>query len=325
MNALRIIARKATAVSFAVGMAAISCSRKSDQTKAPQVLQSEPTPKSFLATVTPSPVPQAEAAPQAPEPAKVADKITTPRERVRERFTQLFGDLRKPAVTPAKLLEAWNEFWPHEFDEELPSALKPDIAQGKQLPQELDLNATPGVPLHEQISGGNVTLAQNDRETESFTALYTLCVGACASGGRDLPIFLNARAQQLPPNRGDIAVFQILQETLPMVSQQAPMSADQVTSWVALANAPNPVYRLAALEAFARVSVDREQRLAFYRQYFDDSDPTVLKLLVDKLEALPSSQVPETLAALQSQVKQAGKDEVNEYAGQAIARLRGTQ
>jgi hypothetical protein len=136
---------------------------------------------------------------------------------------------------------------------------------------------------------------------------------------------LNTRAQQLPPTNGDIIVFQILTETLPMVGQQAPMSDDQAAAWMSIANAPNPIYRLVALQAFARVSVDREQRLAFYRQYFNESEPLILRQLIDRLEALSSSQVPNALADLQAEAWRTGKSDIGAYAKQALDRIQSPQ
>lgn len=103
------------------------------------------------------------------------------------------------------------------------------------------------------------------------------------------------------------------------------MSDDQAAASMSIANAPNPIYRLVALQAFARVSVDREQRLAFNRQYFNESEPLILRQLIDRLEALSSSQVPNALADLQAEAWRTGKSDIGAYAKQALDRIQSPQ
>jgi hypothetical protein len=313
--------QKIVAVIVLANLALMSCSKKDESSQPPaQTKQAAPP---LVKTADPTTVPRLEAAIAASE--QIPNDPVWPRDKVRERFSNLFGDLRHPTITTENLRAAWSEYWIPEMDEPLSSATDSDVAQGRRLAQEVDLAATPTKPIHEQIDAGTVTLARNPEEAEAIIALYTLCLGSCSSGGRELPTLLNMRAQQLPPTHGDVIVFQILTETLPMVGQQAPMSDDQSTAWMSVANAPNPIYRLAALQAFARVSVDREQRLAFYRKYFNESEPLILKQLVDCLEALPSPQVSNALADLQAEALRTGKPDIGAYAKQALDRIQSAQ
>jgi hypothetical protein len=313
--------QKIVAVMVLAHFALASCSKKDESSQAP--LQTEQAAPPLVETTTPAADPNLENSSATSE--QMPNEPVLPRDKVRERFSNLFGDLRHPTITTDNLRATWSEYWIPEMDEPLSSATDSDVAQGHRLAQEVDLAATPTNPLHEQINAGTVTMARNPEEAEAIIALYTLCLGSCSSGGRELPTLLNTRAQQLPPTHGDVIVFQILTETLPMVGQQAPMSDDQAAAWMSIANAPNPIYRLVALQAFARVSVDREQRLAFYRQYFNESEPLILKQLIDCLEALPSSQVPNALADLQAEALRTGKSDIGAYAMQALDRIQSPQ
>jgi len=306
-------AGKILSILFVVPLA-LSCSKK-------KTVETESLPKQQSVEKTA----QTPSTPLPVEPDQTPKKTTeptTPREAVRKRFTELFGDLRHPSVTPDKLKAAWSEFWTEEFNYALPSAADTKVASGLELPKELSQLTKAEQPLYVQIESGRISIAPDAQE--SAIAIYTICVGACSSGGRDLPTLLLNRAKTLPPTQGDLVVFEILQETLPMVDQQAPMTANQASGWVALANAPNPIYRLAALQGFARVSVDREQRLAFYGQYKDESDATILKVLIDSVESLPSADAPAMLADVQAMTKKAGQTEVSEYAAKAFSRRQAS-
>ena len=313
--------QKIVAVIVFANFAQPSCSKKDESSQTPPKTEQAAPP--LVETAESSTVPRLETATAASE--QIPKEPVLPRDRVRERFSNLFGDLRHPTITTDNLRAAWNEYWISEMDAPLSSATASDVAQGRRLAQELDIAATPTNPLYEQIDAGTVTMARTPEEAEAIIALYTLCLGSCSSGGRELPALLNTRAQQLPPTHGDVIIFQILTETLPIVGQQAPLSDEQASAWISIANAPNPIYRLVALQAFARVSVDREQRLAFYRQYFDESEPLILRQLIDRLEALPSSQVPDALAALQAEAWRTGKSDIGAYAKQALDRIQPPQ
>lgn len=99
------------------------------------------------------------------------------------------------------------------------------------------------------------------------------------------------------------------------------MTANEVSAWVELAKSRNPVYRYASLLTFDRVSVKPEQKLAFYRQCFEETDPTLSRLIVDKVSSLSVAGRNESLVELRDRATQKGVREVAAYAEEALQRL----
>lgn len=270
-----------------------------------------PASTSIVATPTPTP-PMRQ-----PEPANDAQAAIR---RVRARLQNEFGDGSSDLKGVAKLHSAWNETWNPGFDAMLKSATSPEVANGTIVPPEVTEQLADSTATAELLANDEASFVSNRNEFEAAYGLTLIASSVCMGSGGELPAFLT-RSESLPPTKGDVVVFRALSDGLLFLEHPTVLNNAQFNSWLQLAAARNPVYRLIAARTFNSVSSDLAQKSAVYRRLLTDSDPTIARIAVT---GASRNVTPETSAALsefRDRQNRIGNSELAGTAAKALARV----
>lgn len=271
------------------------CSKSPDESTAADT----PDPKEKATAMPPSPAPAA-AAP-VPTPGIANAPLDPMRKRVAARFEKWFGAMQQEAMPIAKARIAWRESWLGSYDQALVSSSNPRVQQGAESPPELLEIKPPSKPYVLQIAEGKFDLAANEQEQESMTCLHMLLAGVMLQGGYQLPELLNERFDELPPNRGDLLTFQLMQDAVQLRERAgSPITPDQAAAWERMSQAKNPIYRQLALKVYPRLAATNEAVLKFLQACNGETDGQNFLLIVSSAAALPDGIGLEYLKSLQA-------------------------
>lgn len=137
------------------------------------------------------------------------------------------------------------------------------------------------------------------------------------------------RAKTVPPTAADYILFNAIIEGLaesPFMEStgndsEKPKTLPYGSELLALAKAPNPIYRLLAVRAAPRAETDKAKLVAFYSEFLNETDSFIQAAAVDGLATM---RAPVALSALQSfeaRARQQGNAEIEDAAKQAIQQL----
>jgi hypothetical protein len=271
------------------------CSKSPDESTAADT----PAPKEKAAATTPH---QASiAAPAAPTPGIANAPLDPMKKRVAARFEKWFGAMQQEAMPIAKARTAWRESWLGSYDAPLASSSNPRVQQGAENPPEVATIKPPAKPYVLQIAEGKFDLAANEQEQESMTCLHMLLAGVMLQGGYQLPELLNDRFDELPPNRGDLFTFQLVQDAAQLRERSgSPITPDQAAAWERMSQAKNPIYRQLALKVYPRLAATNEAVLKFLQACGGETDAQNIMLMVSSAAALPDGIGLDYLKSLQA-------------------------
>lgn len=229
--------------------------------KAPQTVFSKKLPES-----SPAPLPT-------PPPAERQPMQQT-RQRILGEIVQLIG---KPSAGLTG--EHWKaikaRYWKPEFDRVVQPAAKPTKVQ--------DLLAVPKgkESLIAQILTGRFSDISDKAEQDAMLALHTLALVTATSGGTSLPAALEDRKGDANITRGDLILFEVLDDAFVDVPRREQVSKAELDQWTQLATSHNSLHRLLALRTYRRVAPNPEQWLDFYRAYVNEQDQGILEEVTD--------------------------------------------
>lgn len=162
-----------------------------------------------------------------------------------------------------------------------------DVSEGRLLAEQVSEAISNREKLIAGIQAGELGLATNQPELEQMFLLLTLALGDSASGGRNLLRVIGDRADHLPPDRRDLAVFIIASQSFRELPSESSLTLT-FDDLGRLASARNPVWRLLAVQLsayagngearMADADSQRDEdlaRLSFYRNFIGETDPTV--------------------------------------------------
>jgi len=262
--------------------------------------------------VEPKMHPDAEAKPQ---PSVSANKSTTVlskpppilasgENRERQQIKQLLSEIRQQSNPGAFAKSKWPEFWRPAFDEPWSSK------DGKSLNQIIEGFAAGQQPGFNQVlkDGGEPWASDPELKTSAM-ALATLSASvfsAPTSGNSvpasDLPQLVGANRDRMPPTVGDVMVYRIIAETSAFLESRPKMPKEQLSSWVGMAQAKNPLYRLMALEVFGKFDATPEQTQAFYSKYLSETEIGINQALAKSLSGREDEWAASVLPQVQAKI-----------------------
>lgn len=270
------------------------CSKSPDESTTADT----PDPKE-KASATPPQSPAA--AVQVPTPGIANAPLDPMRKRVAARFEKWFGSMQQETMPIAKARIAWRESWLASYDQSLASISNPRVQQGFENPPELAGIKPPSKPYVLQMAEGKFDLAANEVEQESMMCLHMLLAGVMLQGGYQLPELLNERFDKLPPTRGDLITFQLVQEAIELRERAgSPITPDQAATWERMSQAKNSIYRQLALRIYPRLAATNEAVLKFLQACSGETDGQNFMLIVSSAAALSDGMGLELLKSLQA-------------------------
>jgi len=251
-----------------------------------------------------------------------------------QRLAKELNNAKASGATTASVMKTlWRGCWTGSFNESLGGAEDALVRSGAFLPPELaSVMASRDLAL-DQINTGNFPYAKSVVEIEAAGAMLGLGMGQGMAGGRDFPGMLWSRANVLPATKGDLVVYAVVSAAV----REATGDQSALENWRPLVEAKNPIYRLLALEA-ARYAFPAEarvmpsespktsevvgtQRLAFYRGFIGETDPTIAATLVDAVSKVGSADAWQMLKEMRAQHAQLGNQELLARTDKALAEV----
>ena len=264
--------------------------------------------------------------PQPPVPPHV--------QKVAARISAEMAGLKKydPAM-PAKFAKLWKTAWPSSFNAPLPDTANANVAAGLVLPATIADSRTQRESFIAQLQRGELGTIANNDELEAAYMMFGLAVGDSQSGAGNLMRVIAERANQVPPTKGDLVLFNIASQALRDMQRGGP-NATTFADLIPFAEGKNPVYRLLALQASynavtnptRNLSSENPQaevmlapaRTAFYQMYLNESDPAILSEAVRAMGTVPSADAKAALQRFRATQQQAGKTELVNAADEAL-------
>jgi hypothetical protein len=207
-------------------------------------------------------------------PSTEGQPMRQTRQRILGEVVELIG---KPAAGLSA--EHWKtikaRYWKPDFDRVVQPAAKPTNVR--------DLLAVPKgkESLIAQILTGRFSDISDKAEQDAMLALHTLALVTATSGGTSLPAALEDRKGDANITRGDLILFELLDDAFVDVPRREQVSKAELDQWTELATSPNSLHRLLALRTYRRVAPNPEQWLDFYRGYVNEQDLGILEEVTD--------------------------------------------
>ena len=137
------------------------------------------------------------------------------------------------------------------------------------------------------------------------------------------------RAKNTVPTAADYILFNAIIDGLAdspfLVStgdiSEKPKALPYGSELLALANAPNPIYRLLAVRVASSAEADKAKLIGFYSGFLNETDPIIQQAAVDGLEGLQEPGALNVLRKFDAKAKQEGNADVSRAAQDAIRRL----
>lgn len=368
MNQHPLRAMRAFVVTVIAATVLGGCSKQPrEQTDANQPMKETPSPLAKSATPTPDIEPKTEPAPMppatpplagrgeregAPNPAApqsdprlrpplVGTGRTVPRppvsphvQKVTARVAAEMQGLKAndPAL-PEKFAKLWKTAWPSSFNAPLPDGANANVAAGRVLPSAVADSQAQRESFIAKMQGGELGTIANNEELEAAYMMFALAVGDAQSGAGNLMRVIAERANQVPPTKGDLVLFNIASQALRDMQRTGP-NATTFADLIPLAEGKNPMYRLLALQASynavtnptRNLSSENPQaevtlapaRTAFYQMYLNESDPAILSEAVRAMGTVPSADAKAALQRFRATQQQAGNAELVNAADEAL-------
>jgi hypothetical protein len=139
----------------------------------------------------------------------------------------------------------------------------------------------------------------------------------------------NERAKALPPTAADYILFNAITDGLaesPFLEStgrdsERPNTLPYGGELLALAKAPNPIYRLLAVRTARYAERDKAKLVGFYSQFLDEPDPFIQAAAVDGLAMLRASSALTALQSFEARARQKGNADLERAAKLAIQQL----
>jgi len=222
-------------------------------------------------------------------------------------FSNEISKIGKPNST--EYYEKMTQMWQDTLNEVFERPLEEQgaaITNGEELPKEaIGLILT-------KYKKDILPFSQSSNEIRAGRWLAGLAAWESIYGGHLLPELLQPRSNQLPSTEKDLAIlYASLQgiHELNLTTNKAILE-----EWEPLANAKNPIYRLIALKASVSAtpkqwlnlsSEDQDynktvapEKVQFYRNYLNETDPTIILTLVESIRIHPSKESFDLLSDL---------------------------
>lgn len=183
--------------------------------------------------------------------------------------------------------QKWEEYWHPVFDEEFLPPSKVTMSDF------LDALTKQEHPSFSNILHGKLEEWTLDDDAR-MSAIHLAVVSSALFSGQTtsseiplakLPLLFQSKNDKMPPSKGDVITYKIIEETSAHIDAVPPMPDEQMHEWVRLANSRNPFYRLIALKAFRKFSSTSDQVIEFYSNYLSESEPGINRVLAENLAA----------------------------------------
>ncbi len=237
-----------------------------------------------------------------------------------------------PALS-AKLAKLWKTAWPASFNAPLPDGATANVAAGRVLPATIANDQVQRESFIVRLQRGELGTIANNDELEAAYMMFALAVGDAQSGAGNLMRLVAERANQLPPTKGDLVLFNVASQALRDMQRGGP-NATTFADLIPFAEGKNPVYRLLALQASynavtnptRNLSSENPQaevtlapaRTAFYQMYLNETDPAILSEAVRAMGTVPSADAKAALQRFRAAQQQAGNAEMVAAADEAL-------
>jgi len=292
---MRVPSLLLTSIAAVLIMSACSDQKKPDEVEPPMPseVQAQPQPidsekESTAVSSTPTPIPP------------------SGEERERQQIRQLLMEIKQQSNPGAFAKSKWTEYWQPAFDQPWISndgksfnQIIESFAQG----QELGFNQI--------LKEGSEPWASDPELKTSAVALAALSASVFSAPtsdnlvpASDLPQLVGGNLDRMPPTVGDVMVYRIIEETSAFLESRPKMPDAQLSSWVAMTQAKNPLYRLMALKVFGKFDATPEQSQAFYSKYLDETELGINQALVRSLSGREDEWAASMLPQVQAKLPQ---------------------
>jgi hypothetical protein len=236
--------------------------------------------------------------------SKPSPTLPSGEERERQQIKQLLSEIRQQSNPGAFAKSKWSEFWKPAFDQPWSSK------DGKSLNQIIEGFAAGQQPGFNQVlkDGGEPWASDPELKT-SAVALATLSASVFSAPtsensvpASDLPQLVGANRDRMPPTVGDVMVYRIIAETSAFFESRPKMPEAQLSSWVGMSQAKNPLYRLMALEVFGKFDATPEQAQAFYSKYLSETETGINQALAKSLSGRGDEWAVSVLPQVQAKI-----------------------
>lgn len=137
------------------------------------------------------------------------------------------------------------------------------------------------------------------------------------------------RAKAVSPSAADYILFNAIIEGLaesPFMestgnNSEKPKTLPYGSELLALAKAPNPIYRLLAVRTARRAETDKAKLAGFYSGFLNETDPFIQAAAVDGLAIMRATLALSALQSFETKARQQGNAELEDSAKQAIKQL----
>ncbi|MFT3784085.1 MAG: hypothetical protein QM790_18925 [Nibricoccus sp.] len=233
-------------------------------------------------------------------------------QRVQAALTQGITDPSpRNAEIRVRIVKLWNSFVP-EFSTKPISGASVEVLSGLRLPDEITDLLVTNANFGELLKANKVPFLTSEEELYQAATIYAMARIIGFTAGDEITMLLRERHNQ-PPSVGDMVAYFSISDAIRELgggNTRAPVVEDLGAE----SSARNPVYRLLAVQAIAAAlpagvseyPIENDDKaIAVYRaraialsNFLNDTDPTIIRKLIETLSSLPVDEARQTLEVL---------------------------
>jgi len=164
-------------------------------------------------------------------------------------------------------------YWVKTFDKPVPFGSPGSPTRVRDLFATSEEGQTPVM----QVLTGRFTNITDPAEQDAIIAFHLVAMAIAGNGGTSMPGAFMDSAYKAEITKGDLILFEIFSDAFTESKNRKILTQQELNSWKLMAESPNVVYRLLALNNYYHSALGPQEWLSFYRLYLNERNPDILE------------------------------------------------